>query len=79
VADAYQPVRECLRLLDGIARKHGGNVDKYQGDCVLAVFGNPFALEDAARAAVNAAIEMPERAGVRAVLAVAASSPGPPP
>lgn len=56
--DAYQVVSDCLLLLDGIARKHGGNVDKYLGDCVFAVFGVPFALEHAAWAAVNAAIEM---------------------
>ena len=58
VEDAYSIVRDCLLLLDGIARKHGGNVDKYMGDCVMAVFGVPFAIENAARSAVNAAIEM---------------------
>jgi class 3 adenylate cyclase len=55
---AYELVTGCLRLLDSIARKHGGAVDKYLGDCVMAVFGLPLAMEDAPRAAVNAAIEM---------------------
>jgi class 3 adenylate cyclase len=55
---AYEVVTGCLRLLDAIARKHGASVDKYLGDCVMAVFGLPTALEDAPRAAVNAAIEM---------------------
>ena len=50
-----------LRLLDEIARKHGGTVEKYLGDCVMALFGVPEALEDAPRAAVNAAIEMRRR------------------
>jgi class 3 adenylate cyclase len=59
--EAYGIVSACLKLLDAIARKYGGNVDKYLGDCVMAVFGIPFALEDAERAAVNAAIEMHRR------------------
>ena len=42
-------------------RRHGGTVDHYLGDCVLALFGVPEAIEDAPRAAVNAAIEMRER------------------
>jgi class 3 adenylate cyclase/tetratricopeptide (TPR) repeat protein len=54
----YPIVASCLALLDGIARKHGGTVDKYLGDCVMALFGVPEAIEDAPRAAVNAAIEM---------------------
>lgn len=51
-------VSDCMELLNGIAVKHGGTVDKHLGDCVLALFGIPRAMEDAPRAAVNAAIEM---------------------
>ena len=56
--EAYGVVTECLKLLDAIARRHGASVDKYMGDCVMAVFGVPRAIENAPRAAVNAAIEM---------------------
>src|SRR4029450_13288838 len=38
-----------------------GTVEKYLGDCVMALFGVPEAIEDAPRAAVNAAIEMRRR------------------
>ena len=62
-ATAYPIVADCLRLLDEIARRHGGTVDKYLGDCVMALFGVPAAIEDAPRAALNAAIEM--RRGLR--------------
>ena len=48
-------------LLDEVSRRHGGTVDHYLGDCVMALFGVPEAIEDAPRAAVNAAIEMRER------------------
>lgn len=58
---AYPVVVGCLRLLDEIARKYGGTVEKYLGDCVMALFGIPEAIEDAPRAAVNAAIEMRRR------------------
>jgi hypothetical protein len=47
-----------------VARKHGGTVEKLIGDCVMALFGFPEALEDAPRAAVNAAIEMRRRVRV---------------
>jgi class 3 adenylate cyclase/tetratricopeptide (TPR) repeat protein len=59
--ETFEVVTGCLRLLDSIARKHGGSVDKYLGDCIMAVFGLPLAIEDAPRAAVNAAIEMQRR------------------
>jgi class 3 adenylate cyclase len=59
--EAFDVVTGCIRLLDGIARKQGGSVDKYLGDCIMAVFGLPLAIEDAPRAAVNAAIEMQRR------------------
>jgi class 3 adenylate cyclase/tetratricopeptide (TPR) repeat protein len=61
---AYPIVVGCLQRLDEVARKHGGTVEKYLGDCVMALFGVPEAIEDAPRAAVNAAIEM--RRSVRA-------------
>jgi class 3 adenylate cyclase/predicted ATPase len=55
---AYAIIADALALLDDVARKHGGSVDKYLGDCVLALFGVPEAIEDAPRAALNAALEM---------------------
>jgi len=58
---AYPTVAGCLALLDEIARKHGGVVEKYLGDCVMALFGVHKAMEDAPRASVNAAIEMRRR------------------
>ncbi len=56
--EAFPIVIGCLQVLDEVARKHGGTVEKLIGDCVMALFGFPEALEDAPRAAVNAAIEM---------------------
>jgi class 3 adenylate cyclase len=58
---AYLVVTRCLRLLDGIARKHGGSVDKYLGDKLIAVFGYPVPLEHPSRAAADAALEMRQR------------------
>jgi class 3 adenylate cyclase/tetratricopeptide (TPR) repeat protein/type II secretory pathway predicted ATPase ExeA len=58
---AYPIVAGALQILDEIASKHGGTVDKYLGDCVMALFGVPEAIENAPQAAVNAAIEMRER------------------
>jgi class 3 adenylate cyclase/tetratricopeptide (TPR) repeat protein len=51
-------VNRCFRALDGIVAAHGGHVDKYIGDCVMALFGVPAALERAPQQAINAAIEM---------------------
>jgi predicted ATPase len=55
---AYSLIDGCLRALDDVARRHGGTVDTHLGDCVLALFGVPEAIEDAPREAINAAIEM---------------------
>jgi adenylate cyclase len=38
--------------------KHNGTLDKYIGDCIMAVFGVPFAAENHALLAIQAAIDM---------------------
>jgi class 3 adenylate cyclase/tetratricopeptide (TPR) repeat protein len=45
----------------GILERHGGTVEKFIGDAVVAVFGIPEAHEDDALRAVHAAAEMRER------------------
>lgn len=47
-----------LAEMTGIIHKHGGTVDKYEGDAILAFFGEPLPLPDHALRAVRAALEM---------------------
>ena len=41
-----------------IIKKHGGTVDKFMGDAIMALFGAPVSYEDNSRRAVAAACEM---------------------
>ncbi len=41
-----------------IIKKHGGIIDKFMGDCIMALFGAPESYPDNANRAANAAIEM---------------------
>lgn len=43
-----------------VIKKHGGTVDKFIGDAIMALFGTPVSYEDNARRAVAAAYEMRE-------------------
>lgn len=41
-----------------IIKKHGGTIDKFIGDAIMALFGTPISYEDNAKRAVEAAYEM---------------------
>src|SRR6187455_783221 len=59
--------------MKGIVESHGGTVEKFIGDAVMAVFGVPAAHEDDALRACRAAVEMREalpELGVEARLGV---------
>ena len=47
-----------LAAMSKIIHKHGGTVDKYEGDAIVAFFGEPIPHEDHAVRAVRAALEM---------------------
>src|SRR5437763_4337382 len=49
-----------FQRMSGIVELHGGSVEKFIGDAVMAVFGVPQAHEDDALRAVRAAVEMRE-------------------
>ncbi|HXF56311.1 MAG TPA: adenylate/guanylate cyclase domain-containing protein, partial [Actinomycetota bacterium] len=59
-----ESLREVLdlyfRAMRAVLERHGGTVEKYIGDAVMAVFGLPTAHEDDALRAVRAAFEMRE-------------------
>ena len=47
-----------LDVMTKIVHKHGGTVDKYEGDAILAFFGEPVRYEDHALRAARAALDM---------------------
>jgi len=56
--DLVLVLNRYFTVMTDIVEAHGGFVDKYIGDAVLAVFGAPYAIDNHARAAVNAAVAM---------------------
>src|SRR4051794_10042428 len=57
-----EPLRALLaryfERMKGIVERHGGSVEKFIGDAVMAVFGVPMVHEDDALRAVRAALDM---------------------
>ena len=51
-------LNDVLSRLTHAIRAHGGTIDKYMGDCVMAFWGAPIAQADHARRAVAAALAM---------------------
>jgi adenylate cyclase len=51
-------LQDFLNPMSDIIVKHGGTIDKYMGDAVMALFGAPLALTDHAARAARAALEM---------------------
>ena len=47
-----------LAAMTNVIHKHGGTVDKYEGDAIVAFFGEPLHYPDHARRAVLATLEM---------------------
>ncbi len=54
-------IREYLSAMTAIVFKHGGTIDKYIGDAVMALFGAPIASADSPAAAIRAALEMRDK------------------
>lgn len=53
-------LNECMAHLEAVVQAHGGVVDKYIGDEIMAIFGAPIAREDDVTPAVEAALDMHE-------------------
>ncbi len=60
--DVTDVMNGCFSMIERIILSHGGTIDKYIGDCVMALFGAAHAIEHAARHAVEASMEI--RAGL---------------
>jgi adenylate cyclase len=59
--DAADVIGRHLQAMAECVAAHGGTIDKFQGDSVMAVFGAPVPMEDHARCAVECALEMAAR------------------
>lgn len=56
--EAASIMNGCFEMCAAITEKYGGGIDKIMENSIIALFGVPTAIENAAKEAVNAAIEM---------------------
>src|SRR3970282_1889333 len=59
--EAVTFLREYLTVMTGVVFRHGGAVDKYSGDAIMALYNVPFEAPDHAAQAVRTAVEFQER------------------
>lgn len=59
-AEVVELLNEYFTVMAGVVHEHGGAIDKYIGDAILAVWGAPEARADDPERAVRAAIGMQE-------------------
>ena len=59
--DVAEMLRDYLTAMTEIVFDHGGTVDKYIGDCVMALYNVPFEDPDHALKAVRTALDLQER------------------
>jgi adenylate cyclase len=65
---------DYLETMAGIIFEHGGTVDKFMGDGILAFFGDPFEMPDHTRRCINAAVAMQKK--IRELAAIWAPKAG---
>ena len=56
--EMYRVIQECVTRMQRVVESHDGTVTQFRGDGVMALFGAPIAIEDAAVRAVLAALEI---------------------
>lgn len=56
-------LNEYLTAMTDIIMRHGGTVDKFEGDAIIAFFGAPIPYADHAKRACAASLEMQEKLG----------------
>jgi class 3 adenylate cyclase/tetratricopeptide (TPR) repeat protein len=56
--EMYRLMQGCVSAMQAAVEKHDGTVTQFRGDGVMALFGAPVAMEQAAVKAVTAALEM---------------------
>ncbi|MDQ6708373.1 MAG: GAF domain-containing protein [Acidobacteriota bacterium] len=59
--EVVQMLNELFTAMSEVIFEAGGTLDKFVGDCVMALFGAPVAFEDSPSRALNAAIAMQRR------------------
>jgi adenylate cyclase len=56
--DVVSLLNPYLEVMSAVIHKHGGTVDKYEGDAIVAFFGEPIPYQDHAVRATRASLEM---------------------